>query len=215
MSAWTGSITRRAYHFVLLEGVRIDEELARKSPGGLPPWWFTPSRVQISFPPPTLGEVRHRRGHRLESGCRFDLSWVRFPLLPPFSIQNRLVMLPTNIVWPSRASSVNGRSGHADITWCRAAKAGPRSCRRAIPVKILSTRPGVTTSFGTRSIPWNPSWPTGVFKDFSSGCISSRTLLFSEVSAGGLAGPENTDNEDQLAHVFAGLIEAWRESSLP
>jgi hypothetical protein len=35
MSAWTGSITRRAYHFVLLEGVRIDEGTALKAAAGL------------------------------------------------------------------------------------------------------------------------------------------------------------------------------------
>jgi len=39
-------------------------------------------------------EVRHRRGHRLESGCRSNLSWVRFPLLPPFSMLHRFDMLP-------------------------------------------------------------------------------------------------------------------------
>ena len=32
--------------------------------------WFTPSRVRISLPPPTLEEVRHRRGHRPESSWR-------------------------------------------------------------------------------------------------------------------------------------------------
>ena len=98
MSAWTGSITRRAYHFVMLEGVRLDEELARKGPCGLPPWWFTPSRVRISLPPPLMEEVRHRRGHRLESGCRFDLSWVRFPLLPPFSRLLWFAMLRTKFL---------------------------------------------------------------------------------------------------------------------
>ena len=135
-----------------VEGVRIDEELARKGAGGRPPI----ASANLA-PPPTLEEVRHPRGHRLESGCRFDLSWVRFPLLPPFSMLLWFAMLPMKILWPIRARSVNGRSRRGDITWCRAAKAEPRSCRRAIPARILSTGLGVTMSFGTRSIRWNPS----------------------------------------------------------
>src|SRR5215467_9486276 len=43
----------------VVEGVRIDEELAWKASV------VHPSRVRISLPPPTLEEVRHRRGHRL------------------------------------------------------------------------------------------------------------------------------------------------------
>jgi len=156
--------------------------------------WFTPSRVRISLPPPLMEEVRHRRGHRLESGCRFDLSWVRFPLLPPFSMLRWFAMLPMKILWPIRARSVNGRSRRGDITWCRAAKAEPRSCRRAIPVRISSIKPGVITNFGTRSTRWNPSWPTLVSRDSSSGCISSRTRLFSAANAVGLAGRGNTDS---------------------
>ena len=77
--------------FSPMEGVRIDEELARKGPCGRPPVWGNPSRVQISLPPPCSEEARHRRGHRLERSWRTAttagdrLSWVRFPLLPPFS----------------------------------------------------------------------------------------------------------------------------------
>jgi hypothetical protein len=40
------------------------------------------------------------------------------------------------------------------------------------------------------------------FKSFSSGCISSRTRQFFEVNAGGLGGPENTDNEDRNLPTF-------------
>ena len=154
--------------------------------------WFTPSRVRISLPPPTLEEVRHRRGHRLESGCRFDLSWVRFPLLPPFSMLRWFAMLPMKILWPIRARSVNGRSRRGDITSCRGAKAEPRSCRRAIPARISSTRPGVITSFGTRLIAWRQSWPTLVFRNFSSGCIGSKIRLSSAANAVGLGGQGNT-----------------------
>ena len=63
--------------------------------------WFTPSRVRISLPPPSMEEVRHRRGHRLESGCRLTLSWVRFPLLPPFSMLHWFAMLPTKFMTES------------------------------------------------------------------------------------------------------------------
>ena len=63
--------------------------------------WFTPSRVRISLPPPSMEEVRHRRGHRLESGCRLALSWVRFPLLPPFSTLHWFSMLPTKFMTES------------------------------------------------------------------------------------------------------------------
>ena len=186
----------------VVEGVRIDEELARKGPCGLPSLWLTPSRVRISLPPPTLEEVRHRRGHRLESGCRFDLSWVRFPLLPPFSMLRWFAMLPMKILWPIRARSVNGRSRRGDITWCRAARAEPRPCRRAIPARILSTRLGAIMSFGIRSIRWNPFWPTLVFRDFSIGCISSRTRLSSAANAVGHAGQGNTGREIPLRATF-------------
>ena len=162
----------------------------------------TPSRVRISLPPPALEEVRHRRGHRLESGCRSHLSWVRFPLLPPFSMLRWFVMLPMKILWPIRACSVNGRSRRGDITWCRAAKAEPRSCRRAIPVKILSTRPGVITSFGTRSIRWKRSWLTLVSRNSSSGCISSRARLFFEVSAAGLGDQGDTDSSCRASSLL-------------
>ena len=156
--------------------------------------WFTPSRVRISLPPPTLEEVRHRRGHRLESGCRFDLSWVRFPLLPPFSMLLWFAMLPMKILWPIRARSVNGRSRRGDITWCRAAKGEPRSCPRAIPARTSSIRPGATMSFATRSIRWKPSWPTLVFRNSSSGCTNSMSPRFSAANAVGLAGQGNTDS---------------------
>src|SRR5215831_6978447 len=92
MSAWIRSVTGRAYHFwSVVEGVRIDEELARKASV------VHPIASANLAPSAIVEEVRHRRGHRLESGCRFDLSWVRFPLLPPFSIQNPFVILPTNL----------------------------------------------------------------------------------------------------------------------
>ena len=89
MSAWTRSVTGRAYHFNFVEGVRIDEELAWKASVV-----HTIASANLS-PSAKVEEVRHRRGHRLESGCRFDLSWVRFPLLPPFSMQHWFAMLPT------------------------------------------------------------------------------------------------------------------------
>lgn len=142
---------RRPFRNVV-EGVRIDEELARKGPGGLPPWWFTPSRVRISLPPPTLEEVRHRRGHRLEIGCRFDLSWVRFPLLPPFSSLLWFAMLATKSLCPSRVCFVNEGLRHMDITSCPAAKAELRSCRHVIHARISFTRPGIITSFATCSL---------------------------------------------------------------
>jgi hypothetical protein len=134
-----------------------------------------------------------RRGHRPESGCRFDLSWVRFPLLPPFSMLHWFAMLPTKFLWPSRESFVNEKFRRADTTWCPAAKAGPRSCRHVIHARVSSTRPGVITSFGTRSIPWEQSWPTLVSRNSSSGYISSRIWLSSAVSAVGHGGQGNTD----------------------
>ena len=88
MSAWVWSVTRRAYHFRLGEGVRIDEELAWKASV------VHPIANANLAPSAKVEEVRHRRGHRLESGCRFHLSWVRFPLLPPFSILRSFARLP-------------------------------------------------------------------------------------------------------------------------
>jgi len=55
----------------VMEGVRIDEELARKASV------VHPIASANLAPSAKLEEVRHRRGHRPESGCRFDLSWVR------------------------------------------------------------------------------------------------------------------------------------------
>ena len=170
------------------EGVRIDEELARKASVA-----HTIASANLA-PSAKMEEVRHRRGHRLESGCRFHLSWVRFPLLPPFSMPHRFAMLSTKFLWPSRVCSVNERFRRADITWCRAAKAEPRSCRRVIQARISFTRPGVITSFGIRSIQSNPSWPTLVSRNFSGGYINSMKLQFSEVNVVEVASQESTDS---------------------
>jgi hypothetical protein len=137
--------------------------------------------------------------------CGFDLSWVRFPHLQPFSMLRWFAMLRTKILWPSRAFSVSDRSRRGDIMWSRAAKAGPRSCRRAIPARISSTRPGVIMNFGTRLIPWKQFLPTLVSRSSSSGCISSRTRLFSAANAVAREGRENTDSS----------VSRWRLSLSP
>ena len=94
MSAWTRSVTGRAYHF---------KQLWRGPDrrGACPERSLRTATVVVHAiasanlaPSAKVEEVRHRRGHRLESGCRSDLSWVRFPLLPPFSVPHRFAMLP-------------------------------------------------------------------------------------------------------------------------
>ena len=110
--------------------------------------------------------------------CRFDLSWVRFPLLPPFSILRSFAMLPMKILWPIRARSVNGRSRRGDITWCRAAKAEPRSCRHAIPARTSSIRPGRIMNCATRSIRSRRSGAIPASRSSSVGFTSNRKEPF-------------------------------------
>ena len=157
--------------------------------------WFTPSRVRISLPPPTLEEVRHRRGHRLESGCRIILSWVRFPLLPPFSRLHWFSMLPTKFMTESCVfckREVPTR-GHHVVPRCKGGTEIVPTCHSCEDFihKTWSHNELRDTFNSVDSF-----WPTLVLRNFSSGYINNIKPRFSEANVVGIAGLENIDSEE-------------------
>ena len=178
--------TRAPPFLSVMEGVRIDEELARKA-----------SVVH----PHRECESRSLRQHWKKSGIDEDTALkaaAGSPVVGAIPTSSAIFdaapvrYASGEVLWPTRVCFVNEKFRREGITWCRAAKVEPRSCRHVIPARISSTRPGVITSFGTRSIRWRQSWPTLVFRNFSSGCISSRIWLSSAANAVELGDPGNT-----------------------